>query len=312
MLEVSTQDRRKLQNLFPSLNDVGINRLVELAEVKTYPEQSILCEQDAYADTFFILLNGAVGIYLEWADEMHRIEGVKHGCIGEVAILLENRNRTATVITEKPTRLIEMTRTRFDQFSNELPGFAQDVSRMIINRLITSQDKLAVSRANPGRGSQITTLMAKGLFVTPSFGAPRLERQFHTDIFVVMPFEPDLRIVYDEHISKVAEELNLKITRADDLFSPYPIIKEIWSVLHNCRLVIADCTYTNPNVFYELGIAHTLGKDTITITQREEHVPFDIRQWRYIKYQQDEAGLAKLEAELRAAIRKVLKLQQVR
>lgn len=307
MFDIQPQERTKLSNLFPSLSDANIDRLVEIAEIKHYPEQTILCEQDDYADTFYVLLDGAVGIYLEWADEMHRIEGVKHGCFGEVALFLDNRNRTATVITEKETRLIEVSKANFASFSNEVPAFAQDVSRMIINRLITSQDKLAVSRANPGRETQITTLMAKGLFVTPSFGAPRLDREFHCDIFVVMPFEPKLRVVYDR-ILMISEKLGVKVKRADDLFSPYPIIKEIWSVLHNCRLVIADCTYTNPNVFYELGIAHTLGKDTITITQTEEHVPFDIRQWRYIKYTPDELGLAKLDRELTMALKKILKL----
>ena len=48
--------------------------------------------------------------------------------------------------------------------------------------------------------------------------------------------------------------------------------------------MIADCTGRNPNVFYEIGIAHTLGRDVILITQNEADVPFDLRHLRYVQY----------------------------
>jgi hypothetical protein len=62
-------------------------------------------------------------------------------------------------------------------------------------------------------------------------------------------------------------------------------MEDVWTYLNQARLVIADITGENPNVFYELGIAHTLGKEVIIITQETmKPVPFDVGHVRYIRY----------------------------
>lgn len=58
----------------------------------------------------------------------------------------------------------------------------------------------------------------------------------------------------------------------------------------------------NPNVFYEAGIAHTLGKHVIPITQVADHIPFDLRHHRYIHYLNNKEGLAKLGAEVASRV----------
>ena len=63
-------------------------------------------------------------------------------------------------------------------------------------------------------------------------------------------------------------------------------------------MVICDCSGRNPNVFYEIGIAHTLGREVILITQSEEDIPFDLRHLRYVKYLNNGEGLAQLTARL--------------
>lgn len=62
--------------------------------------------------------------------------------------------------------------------------------------------------------------------------------------------------------------------------------------------VIEDVTDKNPNVFYELGIAHTLGKNVIIITQNKNHTPFDIQHIRYIQYNDNEDGWNNLKEKL--------------
>jgi len=114
------------------------------------------------------------------------------------------------------------------------------------------------------------------------FGLPVLDERFECDIFMMMPFRDHLNPVYEDHIKKVAGALDFKIRRGDDPFSRHDIMREIWSFIYNSRLVIADCTERNPNVFYELGIAHTLGKPAILITQNIDDVPFDVRNRRVI------------------------------
>ena len=80
---------------------------------------------------------------------------------------------------------------------------------------------------------------------------------------------------------------------------------DIWSAIFLAYCIIADCTGRNPNVFYEMGIAHTIGKRIILITQDEEDVPFDIRAIRFIKYEFTPRGMKQLERKLTATLLKL-------
>ena len=141
------------------------------------------------------------------------------------------------------------------------------------------------------------------LFVEPFFGLPEKEQTGEPyDLFVLMPFNDDLKPVYEDHIKKVAASLNLSAKRADDFFTADAIMRNIWSAIYASHLVIADCTGRNPNVFYEIGIAHTIGRPVILIAQNKDDVPFDIRHIRYIQYDLTPSGLREFEDRLRKTI----------
>src|SRR5438093_1248953 len=72
------------------------------------------------------------------------------------------------------------------------------------------------------------------------------------------------------------------------------------------RVVVCDFSNQNPNVFYEAGIAHTLGRPVIAITQHEGDVPFDLRHRRFVKYLNNEEGLADLSRKLSRRLRTIL------
>lgn len=124
--------------------------------------------------------------------------------------------------------------------------------------------------------------------------------------FVLMPFKQEMNPIYHDHIKKVVEGLNLVCHRADDIFSPTPIIEDIWKSINHARFLIADLTDKNPNVFYEIGIAHTVGKDVILITQCIEDVPFDLRYFRYILYEYTPRGMQVFEQKLKSTILNVI------
>jgi hypothetical protein len=63
-------------------------------------------------------------------------------------------------------------------------------------------------------------------------------------------------------------------------------------------VVICDCTDRNPNVFYEIGIAHALAREVILITQAKADIPFDLRHLRFLEYLNNGEGLAALRARL--------------
>lgn len=141
--------------------------------------------------------------------------------------------------------------------------------------------------------------------VNPIFGEPQKQSQFQTDIFMIMPFREQFNGVYHNIVRPIATSLNLTVKRGDDFTSVRgAIMQEVWAALNACRLVIAETTEVNANVYYELGIAHTLGKPAILLTQNRDvqDIPFDIRHLRFIVYDNTIEGGEKLAQELRRAI----------
>ncbi len=143
------------------------------------------------------------------------------------------------------------------------------------------------------------------MHLNPIFGKPMIESQFKSDIFMIMPFRPQYDSIYQDVIRPICANLNLTLKRGDDFASiSGSIINEIWAALNACRLVIVETSEVNANVYYELGIAHTLGKPAILLTQEKEpqKLPFDIRHMRFIVYDNTIAGGEQLEKDLHKAI----------
>jgi hypothetical protein len=143
---------------------------------------------------------------------------------------------------------------------------------------------------------------SNGIAVAPIFGRPRQNRD-QVDIFVLMPFDAKLKNVYANHISRLGEELGLVIRRADDFVEAGPFMAKVWDNIYAAELIIADCTQLNPNVFYEMGIAHTVGKKVILITRSEDDLPSDIKHYDYIPYVYDPEGVEELIEGLRRFIK---------
>ncbi|NJD68917.1 MAG: hypothetical protein FIA90_09775 [candidate division NC10 bacterium] len=145
----------------------------------------------------------------------------------------------------------------------------------------------------------------RGMVVRPYFGPPDVDKYQH-DLFVLMPFMDELRPVYDDHVVKVVSELGLSVARADDFFSADSVMSDVWNAICASRAIIADCTGRNPNVFYEMGMAHVLGKPVILLTQELNDIPFDIRHIRFIEYKYTPRGMSEFEKKLGETIRSVL------
>lgn len=141
--------------------------------------------------------------------------------------------------------------------------------------------------------------------VEPIFGKSQLRSE--PDLcFVLMPFMPHFAPVFIDHIRKVCNKLNLRCLRADDIFSNSSIIDDIWCSIVKSRVIVADLTSKNPNVFYEIGIAHTIGKPVILITQDIEDIPFDLRHIRNIIYKFTPRGMEEFESSLYNTINHIL------
>jgi hypothetical protein len=186
-------------------------------------------------------------------------------------------------------------------WTSPLPS-AQDAAVFLTPRWTQLYQALGVSLTKMRALGHRDTLSVRPLFGTPA----RIGRGY--DVFVVMPFNKELERLYRDHIWSAVEAMGLSCLRADDIFSGGPVVRDIWSGICSSRVIVADCTGRNPNVFYEIGGAHTLGKPVVLITQKEEDVPFDLRHLRYITYGLRDDALRDFKEKLVVAIGECVKV----
>ena len=128
--------------------------------------------------------------------------------------------------------------------------------------------------------------------------------------FILMSFDERLTTLYQYAVKPVVESKGLKSTRADDYKTNKVIMKEIWEAICKSQVVIADMTGLNPNVMYELGISHTLGKETILMIQENSSenlkFPFDLAHIRRIQYKDTISEFPRLQRDLSQTLDSVL------
>lgn len=118
-----------------------------------------------------------------------------------------------------------------------------------------------------------------------------------------MPFDQELNDVYTLFILQTLIDEGFEVARADSINNQRNILHDIVGSISEADIVIADLTSSNPNVYYELGIAHALGKPVILLTQDIDEVPFDLRPYRLLLYSVHFAQIEKARHELRDSAR---------
>ncbi|CAH2399594.1 hypothetical protein [Mesorhizobium escarrei] len=106
-------------------------------------------------------------------------------------------------------------------------------------------------------------------YCTP-IGEAGSEQRRHSDLFLSTFVEPAL------------QPFGLKVVRADAIEKPGMITRQIIEYLLRSRLVVADLSFHNPNVFYELALRHAARLPIVQIIRSSDRIPFDIHQMRTI------------------------------
>ncbi len=125
-------------------------------------------------------------------------------------------------------------------------------------------------------------------------------------VFVLMPFhEPWSDRLWNDHIRKYLSQqaigIPLEIRRADEMYGQ-TVMEDVWEGLLTARIILADCTGRNPNVMYELGLAHAIGKRTVLLSQAEPDIPFDLKRFRFGIYEDNSSGYPKLRRFLHETV----------
>lgn len=111
----------------------------------------------------------------------------------------------------------------------------------------------------------------KTCFYITAIGEEGSEERKHSDLFLSSIVEPAL------------ESFELKVVRADQIDKPGMITKQVIDHILRSRLVIADLSFHNPNVFYELALRHAVRLPTVQLIRTGDRIPFDVNQARTIK-----------------------------
>ena len=126
-------------------------------------------------------------------------------------------------------------------------------------------------------------------------------------VFVAMQFGQPYDTLYKEVIYPRASSLGLDVIRIDEVAGPGIIFEDIKRQIAEAKIVIAEITAPNQNVYYELGYAHALNKPTILLAQRGKELPFDIRSYRVIFYDDSIGGKPTLEQHLQKHLEAILR-----
>jgi hypothetical protein len=123
-------------------------------------------------------------------------------------------------------------------------------------------------------------------------------------VALMMPFDASFSSVNDA-VKGASTSAGLRCLRVDDIWEDSAVIQDIFGLIFRSHAVVVDFTGRNPNVMYETGIAHTLGKHVIPISQSLDDIPFDMRHHRVLKYLPNGEGLRLLQSKLAEKLRQV-------
>ncbi len=153
--------------------------------------------------------------------------------------------------------------------------------------------------------AEIMSILEGQLYMTPL-----------TNAFIAMPFHPQFNRVYDS-IRTICQKCRVKPIRVDENIMPSNIWQDIEQGIKKASFTIADLSVvpgpsqSNPNVTFEVGLANSLGKPTILLTQDVNTLPFDFRQQRCLVYSNNEGSLQELENKIMKVIHEILKNLQI-
>jgi hypothetical protein len=122
-----------------------------------------------------------------------------------------------------------------------------------------------------------------------SGSTPKVKIEAGSTCFVMQPFAPPHGDYFESVFKLAIEQAGMTAIRADDeIFGTGKVMDQIWRGINSAKVLVAELTTKNANVFYELGLAHALGKPVVLVSSTQEDVPFDLHQIRVIYYDQQD------------------------
>jgi len=192
---------------------------------------------------------------------------------------------------------------------SESPSRQNAASSQNLRVLVDSVPVIEYLLSSPLEGRQVGLIAAGSQRIDFSGFAVHTGRP---KAFVVMQFAEPYDTFHKEVIQQRATSAGFDVIRIDEKAGPGVIFQDIQREIEDSDVVIAEITPTNPNVFYELGYAHALKKPTILLAQRGAELPFDIRSFRVVFYNDTIGGKAEVERNLQTHLEAIKGNQPLR
>ncbi|MEW4231636.1 hypothetical protein [Priestia megaterium] len=218
-----------------------------------------------------------------------------------MAVILSIQNRRKKERYDEVLNRVELEQMR-QEFENKIYGLNLKLSEDNIrwnkvNHLIYDSQKF-----NAERGSIANNELFDVTGFIKNIGIDKENLELNPElVFMLTPFQ-DIEWETFVAVRDVCNNLSLKCVRGDEKHIKGEILPSVMKSILEARIIIVNINGRNPNVFYELGIAHALGKKTILISKFGEELPFDIKSKNIILYKE----IPELKTKIKDALFKAL------
>jgi len=124
--------------------------------------------------------------------------------------------------------------------------------------------------------------------------------------FVLIPHNKEFDELFYHNIKPALETHGLNVLKADNILKPGNILSQVWAQIRSAEVIVVDVSGQNSNVIFELGLCYGIQRCPILLTRDPGELPFNIRNLRYIQYENTAAGAHKLGEDLKRAVEEFL------
>ena len=241
-----------------------------------------------------IINNQGLGKCLLVDDELEIIEGFRSFLekIGYQVLVSDNEDDALNIVKSKRPEVVALHFTedykRSARFISQITGIDPTVCCIYYTLYAHSDMYMAAYQAGAyavlKKNRGIKELIEKITQGVEECNKRRNQSLAQGAAFVLMPFSKKFDEIYTFGIKEPLISLGLKCERADEIQFTGDILSQVYKRIRESRVIVADMTGRNPNVFYEVGFAHALGKETVLLTRSSADIPFDLRGINHIVY----------------------------
>lgn len=207
-------------------------------------------------------------------------------------------------IVQNHPRLLRSLSFGDDDYEGNVLSVLDEIIKLDANNINEIKIYLSDKYSNPQVSEYISTahteVPKKMITFSPQVFSIPIKAQNDKLVTVMLPFSQQGTFIA---VKNACDNLGLECKKADDIWENTTFIQDIFELIFTSKVMIADFTGKNPNVFYEVGIAHTLGKTVIPITQSLNDIPSDLKHHRALLYHPNEQGYKELCDEIEKRLR---------